>query len=209
MVHLHCAERGAAPSRPTDDLDTVLDLRSDGHILRTFTSALVEIGFSSAGSSPQGHQHRWTRDRASIDVLIPRHVGRASERTGVTGGTTLEAPGAQQAIDRTADVVVDVTGAEGLVRRPNLLGALVAKAAAHTIPLDTAKRRHRADFAILTTLIGPSDRVESAGKRDRAYLNTMIAALKEDQRTLFAVDGAIDGLEVLREILNLGSPTRG
>ncbi|MCC2322621.1 hypothetical protein [Cellulomonas xiejunii] len=28
MVHLHCAERGAAPPRPTDGLDALLDVRA-------------------------------------------------------------------------------------------------------------------------------------------------------------------------------------
>ena len=27
LVHLHCAERGASPTRPTNDVDTVVDLR--------------------------------------------------------------------------------------------------------------------------------------------------------------------------------------
>lgn len=205
MVHLHCAERGAAPARPTDDLDTVLDLRADGHILRRFTQALVDLGFASAGSSPQGHQHRWRNGAAEIDVLIPRHVGeRAASRTGVTGGTTLETPGAQQALDRTRDVEVEVDGVVGTVRRPDLLGALVAKAAAHTVVLDQGRARHRADFAVLTTLIAPSDRIDLAGKRDRRYLGSMIAALTDDRRTLLRTEGAVEGLETLRDILEPG-----
>ena len=26
LVHLHCAERGASPARPTNDIDTVVDI---------------------------------------------------------------------------------------------------------------------------------------------------------------------------------------
>lgn len=203
MVHLHCAERDAAPVRPTDDLDAVLDLRADKQILLRFTSTLVDLGFTSAGSSPQGHQHRWLRDKAMVDVLIPRHVGeRSANRTGVTGGTTIETPGAQQALDRTEEVPVDVAGTTGIVRRPRLLGALVAKAAAHTVTLDTARARHRADFAVLCTLIGPSDHIEDAGKRDRGYLGNMIAAVRDDHRTVLGIDGAADSLDLLQEILS-------
>lgn len=134
MVHLLCAERGATPSRPTDDLDAVLDVLAAPGVLLTFTSALHSLGFESAGETSAGHQHRWVRDGAQIDVLIPRHVGeKAASRKGVSGGTTITTPGGQQALDRAVDVDVVVEGAAGTVRRPTLLGALVAKAAAHTI----------------------------------------------------------------------------
>jgi hypothetical protein len=203
MVHLHCAERGAAPARPTDDLDAVLDVRADGRILHRFTSVLVDLGFTPAGTSPAGHQHRWTRGSAQIDVLIPRRVGeRAAGRRGVHGGTTLETPAAQQALDRSAVVDVRVADVAGRVRRPNLLGALVAKAAAHTVVLDQARARHRADFAVLTTLIAPSDRIDEAGPRDRRYLRGMLAALADDRRTVLRVDGAAEGVATLRDALD-------
>lgn len=93
-------------------------------------------------------------------------------------------------------------GVDGRVRRPSLLGALVAKAAAHTVVVDPGRARHRADFAVLTTLIAPSDRIEEAGPRDRRYLLGMLAALADDRRTLLRVDGAADGVATLREVLN-------
>ena len=104
MVHLYCQERGFSPSRPTNDGDVVLDVRAQPNVLRDFTGALAAVGFTSAGISPEGHQHRWVRDRASIDLLIPQHLGRAAgSRTGITGGTTLATPEAQQAIKRAGD----------------------------------------------------------------------------------------------------------
>jgi hypothetical protein len=33
MVHLHCAEHGYDPPRPTDDVDTVIDVRADPGLL--------------------------------------------------------------------------------------------------------------------------------------------------------------------------------
>ena len=202
MVHLHCAERGGSPVRPTDDLDAVLDVRALPQVLTYFTSALVELGFTSAGQSPQGHEHRWHNGDAVVDVLIPRHLGeRAAGGKGATGSTTIETPGAQQALDRTEEVVVDVAGTVGTVRRPNLLGALVAKAAAITVHLDQNPARHRTDFAVLATLLAPSDRVEQAGRRDRELLNNMLGHLAGDKRTALSVDGATDALETLREIL--------
>jgi hypothetical protein len=47
MVHLHCAERGVHPERPTEDADTVLDVRASHDMLARFTGALVDLGFGS------------------------------------------------------------------------------------------------------------------------------------------------------------------
>jgi hypothetical protein len=204
MVHLHCAERGGSPARPTDDLDAVLDVRAEPNALLTFTTALTDMGFTSDGETWTGHHHRWVRGEATIDVLIPRSLGeRAAQRTGASGGTTLETPGAQQALNRTEDVDVVLGGRAGTVRRPNLLGALVAKAAAHTVSLDPARRRHVIDFAVLSTLIRRSDDIASAGTRDRRYLEPMIRELAADRRAVLQVEGAQRGLDNLKLLLDV------
>jgi hypothetical protein len=77
LVHLHCAERGEFPVRPTNDADTVIDVRADPTILHTFTKTLEDLGFKSAGISAEGRQHRWKRADASIDVLLPEGIGGA------------------------------------------------------------------------------------------------------------------------------------
>jgi hypothetical protein len=172
MVHLHCAERGVAPRRPTDDVDTVLDVRAEPHVLHGFTAALYGLGFRPAGVAWTGHQHRWELEDAAIDILIPRHLGaRASGRTGVTGATTIETPGAQQALDRTEEVEVQVAGQTGVVRRPNLLGALVAKAAANTVVLDPRRGRHLTDFAVLATLLQPRSGSCWVARQGRVWLS--------------------------------------
>jgi hypothetical protein len=69
LVHLYCVERGQFPVRPTNDVDAVIDVRADPNMLRTFTSALTGIGFTSAGISAEAGnalafagplQYRWT-----------------------------------------------------------------------------------------------------------------------------------------------------
>jgi hypothetical protein len=123
LVHLHCAERGRFPDRPTNDADTVIDVRADPAILHTFTRALEDLGFRSAGISAEGRQHRWVREQASIDVLLPDGVGeRAAEREGFTGSPTLPTQGGTQALQRSEVVAVAVDGREGFVCRPNLVG---------------------------------------------------------------------------------------
>lgn len=176
MVHLHCIERGQAPMRATIDLDAILDVRARPQVLHDFTEVLTDLGFSSAGVSPWGHQHRWVRGVAQIDVLIPRHLGeRASARRGVGGGTTVAAPGAQQALDRTERIEVEVAGRVGAVPRPNLLGALVAKAATTTITVDPGRGRHVSDFALLASLLRVADlQGEDLASRDIRHLRAMI-----------------------------------
>jgi hypothetical protein len=78
MVYLLCQEREFAPVRPTDDGDVALDVRAHPNALYDFTAALTRVGFASVGETLQGHQHRWVRGEASIDVLIPQGLGRAA-----------------------------------------------------------------------------------------------------------------------------------
>jgi hypothetical protein len=198
MVHLLCVERAFTPVRPTDDSDVVLDVRARPQVLREFTQALVHAGFSPGGETQEGHQHRWVRQRASIDVLIPQGLGRAASRTGVTGGTTLATPGAQQAITRSEIVTVQVDDTTGAVRRPNMVGALVAKAAAFSVPNDSAKERHLTDFAVLAAIAGRSDRIaEQLTVRDRAYLMPMLSAVAKSRSLWASIQGADRGLRAL------------
>lgn len=199
MVHLLCQERGFSPSRATNDGDVVLDVRALPNVLRDFTGSLVGVGFTSAGVSPDGHQHRWVRDKATIDVLIPQRLGRsAASRKGVTGGTTLATPGAQQAISRSERVTVQVDDHVGMIRRPNMLGALVAKAAAYSVPSDQAKDRHLTDFATLAAMTRGSDRIrQQLTSRDRHYLTPMLVALANSRRLWTPIEGAERGILAL------------
>jgi hypothetical protein len=192
LVHLHCAERGQFPVRPTNDADTVIDVRADPMMLATFTGVLTELGFTSAGISAEGLQHRWVRDDASIDVLLPDGVGeRASLRRGVTGSPTLPTAGGTQALQRSETVAVTVSGRAGFVRRPNLVGALVGKAAALSNAGDSGLGRHRRDFAILAGLITARDfRRETLTKKDRQRLRAMVAAVRKDRETLLEIPNA-------------------
>lgn len=99
LVHLHCAERGTYPVRPTNDADTVIDVRADDRFLHTFTQTLTDRGFQADGISAEGLQHRGRRGQASIDVLQPEGVGeRTVSRQGVT---TLATAGGTQALQRS------------------------------------------------------------------------------------------------------------
>lgn len=200
MVHLHCSERGVAPNRPTNDGDAVLDVRGRPGILHDFTAVLRDLGFAVAGTRWEGHQHRWVNGAASIDILIPRGVGqRAASRLGISGGTTLESPGAQQAIERAELVEVQVEDDVGFIPQPNLLGALVSKAAAYTVPNDHGRERHLVDFAVLASLISRSDRIaEQLTAGDRRRLSSMLGVMADSRSRWVGIADAERGIAVLR-----------
>lgn len=202
MVHMYCAERGLTPVRATEDADAMLDVRAQPDILERFTKSLLQLGWDTAGESPEGHQHRWLKGTAQIDVLIPSKVGRrATDRRGATGGTTIEAAGGQQAIDRAEVVSVDVAGTVGEVLRPNMAGALVMKAAAYCNPQDRYRERHLTDFALLSAMINRSDELASVlGRRDLGYLRPALADLGRRPDLIAAVEGADRGGDLLGRI---------
>lgn len=185
MVHVHCAERNAFPPRPTDDADAVVDVRAAEGMFERFTQVLQNLGFVPQ-TSGDGLQHRWTRDVddvvASIDVMLPDGIGeRAASRLGAGGAPTLETPGGTQALHRSESVHVRLGTRTGWVRRPNMVGALVMKAAAHETDRGQTGRRHREDFITLVTLLAARDlRGADLTKTDGRRLRAMVAAVKAD-----------------------------
>jgi hypothetical protein len=203
-VFLHAVERGATVVRATKDADIALDIRAYPRMLHDFTAHLLKLGFQSAGASMEGHQHRWTRGEAVVDVLIPRYLGeRAGNRRGATGGTTIAAPASQQALDRSETVRVQAGSASGRVNRPTLLGSLIGKAGALTIIDDPGRQRHIDDFLTLASVIRASD-LQGVSYRpaERDHLANMLGHLAKHPELMANVPEGSEGLERLRISLN-------
>lgn len=203
MVHLWCAARGRFIARPTDDGDAVLDVRLRKTILWDFTAALKEQGFTPVTAS-NGTQHRWTKDDAVIDVLIPRHLGPHSEKLkGAGGGTTIQTPGAQKVINRTEVVHVRIGDRTGTVPRPSLLGAIVGKSAAYTVELDSKRDRHLGDLVVLASLLTPSDvnGHRLLDKRELRLVSNAVGNARSKPGTWSYVDDGADGLDRLAGVL--------
>ena len=190
-MHLHAAERGYLFVRPTDDVDAVLDVKLRPTILHDVTAALVAMGFTSAGVSPSGIEHRWNRGKAQIDVLIPQGLGERllAKVVGVSGSPTVETPAGQIVVDHAEVVDVRVGSRIGSVRRPTLLGALIAKAAADTTVSSSsaAAGRHLEDFVAMSAMLRVSDLADAnSTKSQRRYVSRALervssrADLQED-----------------------------
>lgn len=199
MVHLLCWERGATPSRPTDDSDVVLDIRSSPTMLRLFTTELMSLGYASAGESMTGHQHRWISQDGLIDILIPRFLGEvASNRKGATGGTTIETPGGQRALDLSTPIKVALGREAAAIWRPTLHGAIVAKSAAFSVQLDLHRQRHLLDLVVLSTLLRRDDIApEELTASDRERIGSALGALKESASLIAGVNGGREGIQRL------------
>lgn len=199
-VYLHAIERSAPYVRATTDADFALDIRGYPTMLYDFTALLERIGFESDGESLEGHQHRWVRGKAKIDVLIPRYLGeRAASRTGVTGGTTIAAPATQQALDRAETVEVTAGQVTGRVNRSSLLGSLIGKAAAMKIVGDEFRERHITDFLTLAAVVTASDlRGQRYQPAEREHLAHMLGYLKNNPQHAALLPEGAPGVERLR-----------
>lgn len=178
MVFLHELERQSTDTRPTDDIDVVVNLRAEPAGLSRIHSALISASFDQDSPGPEGTAHRYRRGSAVIDVLAPDNLGkRAQLKLGL--GRTIEAPGTSQAFHRSGIVTVEVGGVAAQIRRPELVGALLGKAAAvmKISSQSTASRaKHLRDVDSLAKLLGVADRQGAdLTKNERR----MIAALGE------------------------------
>ena len=173
MVFLHEVERNATDVRPTDDIDVVVDLRAEPAGLARIHLELISASFDQDSPGPEGTAHRYRRMGAVIDVLAPDNVGeRAQLKLG--SGRTIEAPGTSQAFHRCGVVTVEAGGVSADIRRPDLVGALLGKAAAVVkITSQSAANRakHLRDFDSLARMLGPSDRATAdLSKSERRLL---------------------------------------
>lgn len=160
MVFLHELERQSMDMRPTDDIDVVVDLRTEPTGLSRVHRVLSAAGFAQDVPGPDGTAHRYRRDAAVVDVLAPERLGaRAQLRIGA--GRTIEVPGTTQAFRRSGVVKVEMNGLSAEIRRPNLVGALIGKAAAVakiSSQSKASRSKHVRDVDALARLLGPADR---------------------------------------------------
>ncbi|WP_309080624.1 hypothetical protein [Zhihengliuella sp.] len=201
-VFLHTIDRSGPVVRATEDADAALDVRERSDMLSVFTGGLVRLGFESAGESPDGHQHRWTRGDAAIDVLIPRWTGeRTARRTGVTGGTTIEAPGTQQALARSEVRSVSIGGKTGNINVTSFLGCLIGKAAALRINDDPKWERHLSDaLSLLSRLRAADVRGVDFSPAEKAHLAKLLESLEASPKLVGAFPEGRAALQRLRSI---------
>jgi hypothetical protein len=197
MVLLHALEKGADPPRFSTDLDLVVDIRHEPKGLHNMVRTLERLGYQLEGVSSSGIGHRFTRDVVAIDILAPDGVGtRAVVRTGA-GARTVKVPGGTQALRRSTPVEIKVNDVEGVVPRPDLLGAILVKARA--VSVDDLPENQRLDLAFLLTLADdpPSLASELRGE-ERSWLRKRTELLDRDHPAWLNLPNAEDGRLALK-----------
>ena len=152
MVMLHGLPPGRVAMRASQDVDVLADLLSDEAGLVRCVRAVRDLDLEPQPDAA-GKVYRFVRarDQARADVLAPDHTP-PRRRLRTVGGDTIRIEGGTQALQRAMPVRVGKGGRTASVPVPDLLGALVLKAAAWAT--DTRDReRHSGDAAFLAGLI--------------------------------------------------------
>jgi hypothetical protein len=186
MMHVLALQHGAERIRPTQDIDVVVNLRVQPNGTEWLANWLQEKGFQLEGVSQDQIGHRFVRPcstgkgTVAFDVLAPAGVGNRVRMFTVPPARTVPAPGSLQAFVRSSilDVLIsDFTNCRekvGGVRCPDLLGALVLKAAATSIPARQNPERDWQDAALLLSVLAdPVAASEQLGKRDLDHLRRL------------------------------------
>lgn len=205
MVALWCAEAGFDVVRPTEDADIVLDVWLQRGALQQAGRLLNDRGFLER-STTDGYGYRYERDAACVDLMVPDHIERQNTQpTTTTGRKGLPAAGGNQALIRAQRVQVNVGARAGYVRRPNLLGALVAKAAAAVTDTRDSDR-HREDLVVLAQIAVNRSEYRSmrkaTGKHDRSRLRKALESLPAEHqawRRIPEPDLVMDALQRLAQ----------
>lgn len=173
MVHAHCLRAGMTATRPTRDLDVLLDIEVAS--VSTVAGALVSLGFSPREPSRGSPLHRFERGEDVVDVMVSRDV-RVPTRWRLR--PFLRAPGAAQALRRRDTYVLVTDGRRFPVDVPDPLGAILAKTAAFSVD-SRDPGRHAEDVAVLCACGGPVRQLSLGGltSKERRRVRGLHAAL--------------------------------
>ena len=212
MVYLLAAENGVPPIRATDDVDVAVNVRARPKATEWLAGWLVDKGFALESASADNIGHRFVKPAASapgrvvFDILPPEGLGERTTMFTLKPARTVRAPGTSQAFTRSSLVSVTVSGdtgrqpRTGQVRRPNVLGALVAKAAATTISVRTNRERDVFDAALLLSMIeDPLTARDECSKGDLRQLRRL-TTLGDEQHPAWrglSTDAALRGRDAL------------
>ena len=155
MVALHGWARGATRIRPSRDADILVDVRGVTAGTAKLARALLELGYTFDGATPEGVGNRFLKAGVRIDVLAPDGLGERVDIRTVAGARTVRVPGGTQALRGSEPTAIRTRSSEGSVPLPNLLGAILVKRRA--ISVDDQPDAQRRDTAFLLSLVDDPD----------------------------------------------------
>lgn len=152
MTQVHAMLAGVAPRRTTHDVDLLVDVLARRASVTSVVADLRSRGFEAQEPGwPGSPFHRMRRGADVVDILVADHLPRhLSQR--VSGRPVMAIEGGAQALGRLIEVEIVVGDSVATVKAPDLLGALVLKAAASAADNRDAGR-HLGDAALLAALV--------------------------------------------------------
>lgn len=192
MTQLHTIDRGLDAVRPTNDVDIVLHLETTRGVAASTAHALEGLGYRMLTSIDPRERtaHRFVRGAETIDlvtsgsdvvdVLVADHAAprvaetlRGRELVAIEGGT--------QALRRTANMSLTILdGRTTTVSVPNVLGALVLKAAAFLTDSRSPERHLQDAAALLCCLLDPFAAREQFAGSDGRRIRALAHRLPDD-----------------------------
>ena len=174
MVAAHARRAGVAMRRPTDDVDVLVDYRTNRASLALARAALRGIGFDLSGDERHAYRFRHA-DGRKLDLMVADHLpSRMTPR--LDRRPAFSAPAGEQAIRRRdAYQLQFASGAGATVGVPDELGALVAKGAAWLVDRRD-RERHLDDSAVLLASVSDASELDypSMSKNDRRRIGAVI-----------------------------------
>jgi hypothetical protein len=179
MAQVHAMLAGVTPHRTTHDVDLLVDVLARRASVASVVADLRSRGFEAQEPGwPDSPFHRMRRGVDVVDILVadhlPRHLGQQ-----ISGRPVMAIEGGAQALDRLIEVDIADGDEVATVTVPDLLGALVLKAAASAAD-NRETGRHLEDAALLAALV-----TDHAGERarlrgsDRRRLGRLTARLQD------------------------------
>jgi hypothetical protein len=199
MVATHARRAGVTMRRPTEDMDALVDYRTDQSSLIDTKTALHGIGFEL--SADESHAYRFRHaDGRKVDIMVADHLpSRMRPRLALR--PAFAAPAGEQAIRRRDSYSLAFAGGDRVrLGVPDELGALVAKGAAYVAD-QRDRARHLDDAAVLLASITDASEFDYAGmsKNDRRRLRTVVEHVGDERHPSWA---NLDGSDRERGLMN-------
>lgn len=214
MVQLHAMLHGRN-SRPTEDADFLVDVLTHVNEVRHVRNLLSDMGFVMEAGTLTKYTTRMRRGDDVVDLLIDNHLSpRLRPRGEINGLRLLGMPGSRRAVVRSMMVCLEHDGHKAVLCMPDLLGALLMKAAAWRETSQFGKERHLVDAMTLASLMDePTQelaRLDNRSPSDRRNVRTLTAELLDgngdeyaDMLSVNEYDAAMASLRELSRLLDM------
>lgn len=181
MVQAH-ARLANLGSRATADIDMLINVMASSSNISKVVKGLESAGFSPQEPGLRGSSfHRMKTDDLIVDVLVAEHLpSKKKAAAKVNNWPIMEAPSGSQAFDRQMSITLESDDRQQIIHMPDLLGALILKAAAYGADRRNGFR-HLEDAALLASLITDhAAELERLKGSDKKRLRNIAEALRDE-----------------------------